>query len=89
MKKSKIFLRTTALVLTVGAVFATKANKKFVGPNTAYRNTGGTSYAIALGGCATTASLLTETTGGTLAVVNGQQLYYHISGTNYGQLYFK
>ena len=36
MKKSKIFMASGALLLAISAVFASKANKKFLGGKTAY-----------------------------------------------------
>jgi hypothetical protein len=40
MKKSKIFMAAGAIVLTISAVFATKANKKFLGQTTGYAASG-------------------------------------------------
>jgi hypothetical protein len=74
MKKSKIFLATGALILAASAIFATKANKKFVAVTTAYcDNTSGV-YAVKAPSILTTSG-------------NGLQLKLHISGSSIGAMF--
>ena len=87
MKKTKIFMGLAAVVLSVGAFVATKANKKFVAPPGVYANNFAT-----LGTATVTALTTAASSGKTAFIKSGNGSISHTLVTSMGsshKIYFK